>query len=256
METGAPYKKNTYFSLFNFNDKNIFIGMFYERIRHFRGHGIHSPFVYNLITKVIEERCRYYSLDAIVLIERQLLFNEGKLVKRKAIRPKQGALLFRLANYFHPRNIIQIGATTGLSTLYLTSYATGINCISLENMPEYLPIAGRTYEKAAKTPVDVREGDYKQTLPQALQEMKQTDLVFFNLRHEQTDELWLFHKCMEYIHDDTFFVFGDIKKSHQAREQWKQVCAHPGVTVAIDLSSTGIVFFNKKLHKRTYLLYF
>jgi predicted O-methyltransferase YrrM len=230
--------------------------MFYERIRHIRGHGIHSPFVYNLITKVIEERRRYYSLDAVELIGKQLLFKEGSIVKRKAISPKHGALLFRLTNYFQTQNVIQIGGTTGLSTLYLTSYANGINCISLENIPEYLPIARRIYDKAAKTPVDIRDGDYKQTLPQALQDMKQPDLVFFNLRHEQADWLWLFHKCMEYIHDDTLFVFEDIKSGHQVREHWKQVCAHPGVTVAIDLSSTGIVFFNKKLHKRTYLLYF
>jgi predicted O-methyltransferase YrrM len=230
--------------------------MFYERIRHIRGHGIHSPFVYSLITKVIEERRRYYSFDDIELIGKQLLFKEGGLVRRETFRPKLGALLFRLANYFHPQHIIQIGATTGLSTLYLTSYASGINCISLENIPEYLPVSRWTYAQAAKTLVDVRDGDYKQTLPQALQDMKRPDMVFFNLRHEQTDRLWLFNECMKYIYDDTFFVFEDIKSDFQARDHWKRICDHPDVTVAIDLSSTGIVFFNKKYHKRTYLLYF
>ncbi|MDR1402766.1 MAG: SAM-dependent methyltransferase [Tannerellaceae bacterium] len=231
--------------------------MFYKRIRHIRGHGVHSPFVYNLITKVIEERCRYYSFDDIELIRKQLLFKkEGKLIRRKAISAKHGALLFRLTNYFHPQNIIQIGATTGLSTLYLTSYATGINCISLENRPEYASVSRWTYHKAAKTPVDVREGDYKHTLPQALLDIKRPDLVFFNLAREQTDSLWLFYQCAEYIHNDTFFVFAGIKSNARARNCWKQIAGHPKVTLAIDLYSTGIVFFNKKLHKRTYLLYF
>jgi predicted O-methyltransferase YrrM len=230
--------------------------MFYERIRHIRGHGIHSPFVYSLITKVIEERRRYYSLDDIELIGKQLLFREERLVRREAFRPKLGALLFRLANYFHPQHIIQIGATTGLSTLYLTSYASGIHCISLENIPEYLPVSHWTYTKADKTFIDVREGDYKQTLPQALQDMEQPDMVFFNFRHEQTDGLGLFNECIEYVHDDTFFVFEGIKSDLQARDHWTRICDHPGVTVAIDLSSAGIVFFNKKFQKRTYLLYF
>jgi predicted O-methyltransferase YrrM len=230
--------------------------MFYERIRHIRGYGIHSPFVYSLITKVIEERRRYYALDDIELVRKQLLFREGGLVRREAFRLKQGALLFRLTNYFHPQKIIQIGATTGLSTLYLTSYASGIHCISLENRPEYRSVSRWTYDKAAKTLIDVREGDYRQTLPQALQEMGRPDMVFFNLRHEQTDRLGLFNECMNDRHDDTFFVFEGINSDSPAREHWKQVCGHPGVTVAIDLSSTGIVFFNKKYHKRTYLLYF
>jgi predicted O-methyltransferase YrrM len=230
--------------------------MFYERIRHIRGHGIHSPFVYNLITKVIEERRRYYSFDDIELIGKQLLFREEELVKREAFRPKFGALLFRLTNYFHPQYIIQIGATTGLSTLYMASYASGINCISLENIPEYMPVSHWTYTKAAKTPIDVREGDYEQTLPQALQDMKRLDMVFFNLRREQTDRLWLFNECMKYIHNDTFFVFDGIKSNSSARNHWKRICDHPDAMVAIDLSSTGIVFFNKKFQKRSYLLYF
>ena len=54
----------------------------------------------------------------------------------------------------------------------------------------------------------------------------------------------------------TIFVFEGIKASRKMREFWKEVCAHPEVTVTIDLYSMGIVFFNKKLHKRDYIVYF
>lgn len=230
--------------------------MFYERIRHIKGHGIHSPFVYNLITKVIEERCRYYCFDDIELIRKQLLFKERNVAKHKAISPKHGALLFRLTNYFQPRNIIQIGATIGLSTLYLTSYSSELNCISLENNPEYTSISAWTYNKAAKRNIDLREGDYTESLPQALEDIKHPDFIFFNFRHEQTDILCLFNKCMEYIHNDTFFVFEGIRNNHQIQEFWKQICDYPEITVAIDLRSIGIIFFNKKLHKRKYAICF
>ena len=230
--------------------------MFYKRIRHIRGHGIHSPFVYNLITRVIEERRRYYSFDDIELIRKQLFFNEGNIIKRKGIPPKHGALLFRLANYFQPKNILQIGATMGLSTLYLTSYASGLNCISLENTPEYIPVSRWTYNKGAKNLIDVREGDYNESLPQALEDIKQPDFIFFDLRDEQTANLWLFNKCMEYIDDDTLMVFEGIRSNRRIREYWKQICLHPQTTIAIDLFSMGILFFNKKLHKHKYTVCF
>jgi len=40
--------------------------LLYRGIRYRKGFGVHSPFVFNLITKVIEERCQYYSFSASV----------------------------------------------------------------------------------------------------------------------------------------------------------------------------------------------
>ena len=48
----------------------------------------------------------------------------------------------------------------------------------------------------------------------------------------------------------------ESKQSRKMREFWKEICSHPEVTVTIDLYSMGIVFFNKKLHKRDYIVYF
>ena len=128
--------------------------LLYRGIRYRKGFGVHSPFVFNLITKVIEERCQYYSFYDIELIRKQLLFQDdeitypdrqqkgkmrrrtiGRIVEREAIRPKHGALLFRLANYFKSKHILQFGPSMGLSTLYLTSYASDLKCIALENVP-------------------------------------------------------------------------------------------------------------------------
>ena len=102
--------------------------LLYRSIRYRKGFGVHSPFVFNLITKVIEEKCSYYSFYDIELLRKQLLFREGEItypdrqnkgkrktrsiseiVKRESIRPKHGALLFRLTNYFKSKNILQIG---------------------------------------------------------------------------------------------------------------------------------------------------
>lgn len=47
--------------------------LLYRGIRYRKGFGVHSPFVFNLITKVIEERCQYYSFYDIELIRKQLL---------------------------------------------------------------------------------------------------------------------------------------------------------------------------------------
>lgn len=232
--------------------------LLYRSIRYRKGFGVHSPFVFNLITKVIEEKCSYYSFYDIELLRKQLLQNRsiGEIVKREAIRPKHGALLFRLTNYFKSKNILQIGTTMGLSTLYLTSYATGLKCIALENVPEFATIARQAFAKEGRNPVDLRIGNYKDLLPQALNDINSLDFVFFNTLYEQHNNLWLFNECMRYAHNDTVFVFEGIKASRKMRELWEEICACPEVTVTLDLYSLGIVLFNKKLHKRDYIVYF
>lgn len=249
--------------------------LLYRGIRYRKGYGVHSPFVFNLITRVIEECCSYYSFYDIELIRKQLSFREevitypdrqqkgklrrrtiGDIVAREAIKPKHGALLFRLTNYFKSKNILQLGPSVGLSTLYLTSYAPGLKCIALENIPEFAAIAQIAFDKAARNPIDLRTGNYKTLLPQALKDLKEVDFVFFNTLYEQQNNLWLFNECTKHIHDGSVFVFEGIKASRRMREFWQEICRRPEVTVTIDLYSMGIVFFNSKLHKRNYIVYF
>ena len=249
--------------------------LLYRGLRYRKGFGVHSPFVFNLITKVIEEKASYYSLDDIELIRKQMLYREervdylsrgrkgkkssrtiGQIVRQESIKPKHGALLFRLTNYFRPQNILQIGASMGLSTLYLSSYASGLKCCVLENEPEFAKISRIVYEKGARNPIDLRVGNYQELLPKILKEKESIDLFFFNSLYEQQQNHLLFEMCLSKVHNDTVFVFEGIKENKRIREFWRSVCENPKVTVTIDLYSMGIVFFNKKLHKRDYIVYF
>ncbi|MCE5226042.1 MAG: SAM-dependent methyltransferase [Porphyromonadaceae bacterium] len=248
--------------------------LLYRRVRYRKGYGVHSPFVYNVITKVIEESGSYYPLSDIALTRLKLHYREemvsypdkrnkekskqqtiGHLVQKKAISPKQGALLFKLTNYFKPVHILQIGTTMGLSSLYLTSYASGLRCIALESLPEFAAVARETL-KEARNQIDLRVGNYLNLLPQAIQDLKQLDFVFFNTPNDELSCSLLFNECVKHVHQETVFVFVGIKSSAKMRKIWAEICSHPDVTVTIDLYSLGIVFFNNKLHKRNYITYY
>lgn len=247
----------------------------YRRIRHSRGHGVHSPFVFNLITKVIEERRAFYCYQDIELIRKRLLQNNSpiivpgfsyknephqttiaRIVRQKAISPKKGAFLFRLANYFKVKNILQIGSSMGISTLYLTSYAPGLNCTSFEVIPEYTSVSQWVYKEAARTEISLNTGDPHKLLPAFLKEGISPDLIFFSGSHEQIDTLSLFSSCLAYAGEQAIFVIDNIKKNKHMRTVWQTIITHPDVTVSVDMYSMGLVFLNKKLHKQNYKVYF
>ena len=136
--------------------------LLYWGIRYRKGYGVHSPFVFNLITKVIEERCSYYSFYDIELIRKQLLFRDDSITypdrqqKRKAPPPydrgdcgTRGNQAQARSLAFPPDELISSRKTSfswgrrwGLSTLYLTSYAPGLRCIALENIRSSRPSPG------------------------------------------------------------------------------------------------------------------
>ena len=105
--------------------------LFYRFLRYRKGFGVHSPFAFALITRVINERWGFYCYDDIELIRRQLV-HKGSTGVRREIKRSHGQLLFRVVNYFKPKQILQIGSPAGIATLYLTSYASDIQCIALE----------------------------------------------------------------------------------------------------------------------------
>jgi predicted O-methyltransferase YrrM len=220
---------------------------------------------------VSEERCPFYCYSEIEQLRKQFLadqtlvdvptargirsFTVARLVAREGIRPKMGALLFRLTNFFQPRNILQIGPTMGLSTLYLTSYRTGLRCVSLENIPAYATISGRMYAQGSRNPVELYTGDYRELLPKVLAGMEPLEFVFFNTWREPGNAR-LFEACLPHVQKDAVFVFEGISRNRSMRTFWKYVRSHPQVTSTLDLYTTGVVFFNKNLPKRNYRIYF
>ena len=107
------------------------------KARHRKGFGVHSPFVFHLLNYVIFEKLPFYAYVQIEQVRNILLkdktiveltdFGTGKKnessvadIARKSLEtPKFGQLLFRLVNYFQPKNIIELGTSLGISTMYL-----------------------------------------------------------------------------------------------------------------------------------------
>lgn len=239
-------------------------------------YSVHSPFVFNLITKVIEERNPFYRFEEIELIRKRLLQDnrpvtrhdprgKGKqtettvsgIVRREAVTAKKGALLFRLANHFKPKTMLLAGSSTGLSTLYLTSYAAGLKCVSFEPLREFAAISQWVYGEAARTSIEQHTGEVNSgQLTECLNTMKTLDLVFFNSRDEQIDVLQLFNACLPYSTDHTLFIIDGINKTKRTRAVWNELTGRQEVTVSIDLRTSGLVFLNGKLHKRNYKIHF
>lgn len=240
---------------------------------HFKGFGIQSPFIFGLVSHLFREKQVYYDFERIEAwrqaqlrskqvvkktdlgagskVTRQQNTTVGRLVKDGALPKKYGELLYRLAVRFEARNVLELGTSTGISTLYLAlPYKKG-KTISLEGCPESARVARAAFAHFRAGHIQVLEGSFGSQLPRALELMPRPDLVFFDGDHREEATLSYFEQCLPYVHNNTLFVFDDIHWSPGMERAWEKICAHPKITVSLDLLRLGLVFFrreNKKEH--------
>lgn len=118
-----------------------------RRIRHRRGHGIHSPFAYNLVTQVLYNPGTYY---AYALLDRL----QPRHVQLFHLRPRAvHRLLFRLANYRQPQHIAAPGLTpTEWNCLHEGCRHAVIDTAMPATPPDMLLLHPQSPETSGKSP--------------------------------------------------------------------------------------------------------
>ncbi|MDR1525240.1 MAG: hypothetical protein LBS79_08335 [Tannerella sp.] len=243
------------------------------------GYGVHSPFAFDLITNVIEEKRGYYCYEMLDNIRLQLQ-RESRKIKcgDKELTVKQALnrfgfsvrgheLLFRLANRFQPEKILVAGSCLGLTPLYVTAYSKGANCIVFEPEPSVAVIARNMVKKYAHSSINIYDKLPDEFDMPALNDLDfivwgKTPTGFFPGRKEPAAgcgsvftadfSLSAFEHLRRYITDESVLIVSGINASCADRQTWKALCAHPMVSVTLDLHSFGIVFFTAKLTRKSY----
>jgi predicted O-methyltransferase YrrM len=241
-------------------------------------HGVHSPFVYNLLTAVIQNNHSYYPYEEIGAIRKELLHDHREIsitdlgagsrvsssnkrkisdIAKHSSKPaKYGKLLFRLADHFQPGTILELGTSLGISTLYLASARRKAKMISIEGCPQTAAIAQQNFHKMKLDNIQLMTGNFDDILPSALQKLGKVDLAFFDGNHRKVPTLKYFNEVLPYTHNDTVLIFDDIHWSEEMSEAWEAIKAHPSVHVTIDLFMMGIVFFRSEQREEHFMLRF
>ncbi|MDX2001255.1 MAG: class I SAM-dependent methyltransferase [Chitinophagales bacterium] len=238
---------------------------------------IHSPFVFDFINEVLNDERQFYAYEAIASIEQQYRNNQqsillsdlgslsqnGKtdtvshLFHKTALPSKHARLLFKMINYYQPQNLLEIGTGLGFSTLHLALAKKKAPFVSLEGNPMLADLALKNLHEADAHQVQILRGNFKETLPFALEKLEKLDFVFIDGNHTKEATLDYFAQCVPLTNTSTIMVFDDIYWSPGMTEAWKQITTHSQVTLAIDLWRLGIVFFRKEIKQRdVYTLYF
>jgi len=241
-------------------------------------HSAQAPFLYELITQVIDKRMDDNSCKNIEALRKELCkqertikitdFGAGSTInnsktrkvkdvaKNSAKNAKFGKLLYRIIQFYKPKNILELGTSLGISTSYLATADANAQIFTFEGCPETAKIAEENFEKQNIKNTSITLGDFNLTLTEKLKEIKTIDLAFIDGNHEEKPTTSYFEKCLEYANNDTIFVFDDIHWSDGMENAWDYIKAHSRTTLTIDLFFVGIVFIKSELSKEDFTIRF
>jgi len=229
-----------------------------------KGHGIHSPFVYDFVRTVLNDTHEYP--DYRTIAELRWLLRQipdvleiedmgagsalqtirqrsiGDIARYAAKPARLGELLYRVAARYRPSTIVELGTSLGLSAAYLASGSPQARMWTLEGAGAVADIAATNLRSLGLSQVEVVRGHFDQTLPGVLNRTGPVDLAFIDGNHRKEPTLRYFNALMIRASSCSVLIFDDIHWSREMEEAWTLVRADPRVMLTIDLFFLGFVF--------------
>ena len=238
-------------------------------------HGVHSPFVFKLITDVLKQQ-RPAVWNPIEEARRKLLANDtvyvvkdfgagskglhtartySRSVASSAMPKKKGEALHLLVEHLQPSGLLEIGTHFGIGTLYLSEPLHSTKkIITLEGDPTHAAEAQSLFHSFQKNNIEVVEGNFNDTLPTTLNAFPEMELVYVDGNHTEEATLRYFEVLLQHK-NITCIVFDDIYWSKGMMRAWKKICADSRIELSLDFYWFGVIFLSGRMRKEHFDLY-
>ncbi|MFT5249429.1 MAG: putative O-methyltransferase YrrM, partial [bacterium] len=226
-------------------------------------HGVHSPFVYDLVTTCFYDKKDYSEYQKIKAFRNELLQNSdaieitdfgagsrvfksntrniSSIAKNTGIPFKRQKLLFRITNYFKSETVLELGTSLGLGTAAIAFANDSIKITTVEGCKNTARVAEAIFKKYYVSSIQLQNATFEDFFNKNT--IDSYDLVYIDGNHHKKNTLQYFEYLLDRINDNSVLIFDDIYWSKEMTEAWNQIKEHPKVTVSIDTFYWGIVFF-------------
>lgn len=239
---------------------------------HRRGHGIHSPFVFKVVSQIFRNKtdpavvfCVEKVRKRMISDSRVIMTNDlgaghcygnkesrmrkvSEIARYSSVTRKYCNLLSNMAKEFGGPHIIELGTSLGISSMYMALSSPDITIHTIEGCPETAEIAAANFDQAMIQNIKLHQGAFDDRLPEILASASAPGLVFIDGNHRKEPLLKYFNLIVERSDTNTVIIVDDIYLSHEMEEAWQSIKSHEKVSVTIDLYRMGLVFFRKGIN--------
>jgi predicted O-methyltransferase YrrM len=241
-----------------------------------KGHGIHSPFVYNLVSNVFRNKIDPDIVFSIEKVRKRLISDRHSIImndlgsasensktnlrkvseiaRHSTVPEKYGLLLSNMAIEFGKQAIIELGTSFGISTMYMASVNYETMVYTMEGCSETAEIARRNFKEKGLDNIKLLIGPFEKLLPELIDSGIRPGLVFIDGNHRKDPVMSYFRLITEYSDNNTVIIIDDIYYSKEMEEAWNKIKDCEKVSVTIDIFRMGMVFFRQGINHNNYII--
>ena len=238
-------------------------------------YGIHSPFVFDLLTKGLhrsidqskwkltqEYKQKLYNTEQIIEVEDfgagSHFFNSNQrkvkdIAKIAGMSRSKAKLIFRLAEYFGFISVLELGTSLGIGTSVFKIALPDAQITTIEGCKNTQSIAEKYLKEFGFENINFVNGSFDKQLKPLL-EKQDFELIYIDGHHTKQATLDYFETIKSFVKNDTLLIFDDIHWSQEMTDAWDMINSDSQVTVSIDLFYIGLIFFKEELSKQHFIL--
>ncbi len=235
-------------------------------------HGVHSPFVYDLIESCIyganrtdlspvlryfrdlrASKARVSGIDFGRSETSESDYRVGYLARTSSIADYQVKLLCRLAEYHNASKVLELGTNLGKTSAALASAMPSISIQTVEGNQGISQLAQDNFKHLGLGGIQVHNSTFDEFLSS---DSSHYDLIFLDGDHRYEPTMRYFHMLKQRLAGEGPLILHDIHWSNGMLLAWKEVCSLDEATVTIDLHCMGLVYFRPNQRKEHFKIRF
>jgi len=231
------------------------------------GFGVHSPFVFYLITQVVRNTYSYYFYKDYHLALRKLYYDRHSVIKginllpqdildKQTLQTKDAKFLFRLANALHLKEIAVVGSYAGCASACLSAYSQFSHTLTYEPMETHLALAKKLNKSLGIEHTTWILTDFSDVYTQFSKVKKNVDCIFLGDACPLAIKQELVDLCLDHLSPKGVLIMEGIEKDKAHRTFWKNIQQKKKVTVSLNIFTMGLVFIDAHLNKKNYIIGF
>jgi predicted O-methyltransferase YrrM len=254
---------------------------FFEFVKHYivggNEHGLHSPFVFELYTNIIQNHelpyfdsleQHYFELvndhhsiinknpGAGTSFHKNLRVPINRLAKHSIKSLPWRKLICRLVEERNPKIIIELGTSFGITTAYIATTCPDATIYTFEANPTLIELSRDFFKRAGITNIEIIEGNIDETLIPFLEKHPHIDVAYIDANHRFGPTIKYVERIMQCVSWKSLIIMDDIYWSYPMTKAWKAISTKKSVKVSIDLWQIGLLYFNTGQAKENFKLRF
>lgn len=213
-------------------------------------HSVHSPFVFNLVTKCFYDKSKYESYKVLKSYRnKRTNINDATTAQ---LSLKYAKLLFRIVHYFQPNNILELEPLLGLPTIAIALGSK--NTIITRLVGSLSTVTQAKIEPFTSANGNVIHTAFANYLKSEKVQLARYNLIYFGGNHSKQKLLHYFEQLLPTALNNSIWIFNNIHQSTETHKAWKIIKKHPKVTVTVTTFGFGLVFFRSEQQKEHFVI--